>query len=41
MGRLLRPEDVAAVAAFLVSDEAEMVNGSCIVIDGGMMLNVN
>ena len=40
-GRLLRPEDVAAVAAFLVSDEAEMVNGSCIVIDGGMMLNVN
>jgi 3-oxoacyl-[acyl-carrier protein] reductase len=40
-GRLLRPEDVAAVAAFLVSDEAEMVNGSCIVVDGGMMLNVN
>jgi NAD(P)-dependent dehydrogenase (short-subunit alcohol dehydrogenase family) len=40
-GRLLRPEDVAAVASFLASDEAEMVNGSCIVVDGGMMLNVN
>ena len=40
-GRLLRPEDVAAVASFLVSDEAEMVNGSCVVVDGGMMLNVN
>ncbi|KPJ87783.1 MAG: hypothetical protein AMS17_07590 [Spirochaetes bacterium DG_61] len=41
MRRLLRPEDVAAVASFLASDEAEMVNGSCIVIDGGMMINVN
>jgi len=40
-GRLLRPEDVAAVASFLASEEAEMVNGSCIVVDGGMMLNVN
>jgi 3-oxoacyl-[acyl-carrier protein] reductase len=40
-GRLLRPEDVAAVASFLASDEAEMVNGSCIVVDGGMMINVN
>jgi 3-oxoacyl-[acyl-carrier protein] reductase len=40
-GRLLRPEDVAAVALFLASDEAAMVNGSCIVVDGGMMLNVN
>jgi len=39
--RLLKPEDVAAVASFLASDEAEMVNGSCIVIDGGMMINVN
>lgn len=40
-GRLLRPEDVAAVASFLASDEAEMVNGSCLVVDGGMMLNIN
>jgi 3-oxoacyl-[acyl-carrier protein] reductase len=41
MGRLLTPEDVASVASFLVSDEAEMVNGSCIIIDGGMINNIN
>lgn len=41
MGRLLTPEDVAAVASFLVSDEAEMVNGSCIIVDGGMINNIN
>jgi len=40
-GRLLTPEDVAAVASFLVSDEAEMVNGSCIIVDGGMINNIN
>jgi len=41
VGRLLKPSDVAAVASFLASDEAEMVNGSCIIIDGGMINNVN
>ena len=32
-GRAARPEDVAAVAAFLASDEAWYVNGTCLVVD--------
>jgi NAD(P)-dependent dehydrogenase (short-subunit alcohol dehydrogenase family) len=32
-GRAARPEDVAAVAAFLASDEAWYVNGACLVVD--------
>jgi NAD(P)-dependent dehydrogenase (short-subunit alcohol dehydrogenase family) len=32
-GRAARPEDVAAVALFLASDEAWYVNGACLVVD--------
>ncbi len=35
MGRLGRPEEVAALAAFLASDEAAFITGQCIGIDGG------
>lgn len=35
--RLGRPEDVARVAAFLISDEASYINGTTIVLDGGTM----
>ncbi len=36
LGRLARPEDVAAVVRFLLSDEAAYVTGTSVVVDGGM-----
>jgi enoyl-[acyl-carrier protein] reductase III len=35
MGRLVTPVDVASAVAWLVSDEASMVNGHTLVVDGG------
>ncbi|AZB42623.1 2,4-dienoyl-CoA reductase [Bacillus sp. FJAT-42376] len=37
--RLGTPEEIAAVAAFLMSDEAAYINGECITMDGGQWLN--
>jgi len=38
MKRFGKPEELANLAAFLLSDEAEYVNGECVVIDGGQWL---
>ncbi|OCB99529.1 putative 2,4-dienoyl-CoA reductase [Bacillus amyloliquefaciens] len=39
LGRLGTPEEIAALAAFLLSDEASYINGDCITMDGGQWLN--
>ncbi|MGY4099392.1 SDR family NAD(P)-dependent oxidoreductase [Nocardia sp. R16R-3T] len=36
LGRLARPEEVAAVAAWLLSDDASYVSGTTIVVDGAL-----
>lgn len=37
MGRLVQPEDVAALALFLASDESAMISSQSIVVDGGIV----
>jgi enoyl-[acyl-carrier protein] reductase III len=37
-GRMVQPEDLASTVAFLCSDQAAMIRGQIIVIDGGLSL---
>jgi enoyl-[acyl-carrier protein] reductase III len=37
-GRIVEPEDVANVVAFLCTPQAEMIRGQTIVVDGGYTL---
>jgi NAD(P)-dependent dehydrogenase (short-subunit alcohol dehydrogenase family) len=39
-GRMIAPEEVADAVAYLVSDGARLVTGTCIAIDGGKSLGV-
>ena len=39
MGRLERPEDVARVVAFLVSEDAGFVTGEAIAVNGGAFMD--
>ena len=38
-GRMVLPEDIANLVAFLCTDESSMIRGQIIVIDGGAMLS--
>ena len=38
MGRFGRHEELANLAVYLISDQADYVNGECVVIDGGLWL---
>ncbi|MFJ7496106.1 SDR family NAD(P)-dependent oxidoreductase [Streptomyces sp. NPDC097727] len=40
MLRVIEPEEVARVAAFLLSDEASAVTGSCYGVDAGLLANL-
>ncbi|MDR7103644.1 3-oxoacyl-[acyl-carrier protein] reductase [Croceicoccus sp. BE223] len=40
LGRLTRPEDVAAAMAFLASDDAAMITGATIAVDAGQGLGM-
>jgi len=40
LGRLGKPEEVAAAALFMVSDEAAYMTGACVVLDGGYTLGI-
>ncbi len=38
LGRFVQPAEVASVIAYLLSDDAAMVNGVCMPVDGGFMI---
>lgn len=39
LGRPGRPDEIAGLAKFLFSAEADYINGECITMDGGAWLN--
>jgi len=41
MGRLIQPEDIAAAALFFCSEQAGMITGQCIAVDGGSGTSIN
>jgi len=40
LGRIAKPEEVAEIAAFLASEKASFVTGSCYLVDGGLLLPI-
>lgn len=39
-GRMVKPEDIAKVVAFLCGDGAEMIRGQSVIVDGGITLGL-
>ena len=39
LGRFVQPDEVSSVIAYLLSDAAAMVNGVCMPVDGGFLIN--
>jgi 3-oxoacyl-[acyl-carrier protein] reductase len=37
MKRFAKPEEIAKVAAFLLSDDASYITGQSVVVDGGLI----
>lgn len=40
VGRVAKPEDIASVVAFLLSDDAQMITGSTTIVDGGQLAGI-
>ena len=40
-GRMVHPEDIANIVLFLCSEEASMIRGQTIIVDGGLSLSFN
>jgi NAD(P)-dependent dehydrogenase (short-subunit alcohol dehydrogenase family) len=38
LGRIGRPEEIASVVVFLLSDAASFMTGSTVVVDGGLSI---
>jgi len=41
VGRVGQPEDIAAAVAYIAADEAAFVNGTNLVVDGGLTASMN
>mgnify|MGYP003335392169 FL=1 len=40
VGRIAKPTEIGDLATFLISDSASFITGSCMVIDGGLTVQV-
>ena len=40
VGRLGQPEDIAGIVAFLASERASWITGTCIDVDGGWVKSI-